>query len=106
MPGGHLTTPSKGPSCTWCFLFSDRTKSYKVEASYELPPLKIEHGRNTYCKEMGLNLWNITFETNYKIRLEHKNEDMSFTCKSFVSKLPHHQSIVANSCFSGFHPLA
>jgi hypothetical protein len=55
---------------------------------------------------MGLNLWNIVLETNYRIKLEHKNEDMSFTCKSFVSELLHHQSIIANSCLSGFHPLA
>jgi hypothetical protein len=55
---------------------------------------------------MELNLWNIALEAKYKISLEHGKEDMCFTCKSLTSKLPHCQSIVANSCFSKFHPLA
>jgi hypothetical protein len=39
---------------------------------------------------MGLNVWNIALEAKYKIRLELGKEDMSFTCKSFISELPHH----------------
>jgi hypothetical protein len=54
---------------------------------------------------MGLNVWNVAFEAKYKIRLELGKEDMSFTCKSFTSKLLHHQSVVAKSYFSRFHPL-
>jgi hypothetical protein len=50
----------------------------------------MKHGINTCGKGMGLNVWNIALEANYKIRLEHGEEDMSFTYKSFVSKLFHH----------------
>jgi len=35
--------------------------------------------------------------------LEHGKEDMSITCKSHVSKLLHHQFVVAKFCFSEFH---
>jgi hypothetical protein len=68
--------------------------------------LKVEHGRNTYNKGNGLNVWNIALQKKYKIKLEHGKENMSFTYKLFVSKLPHHQFVVAKSCFSRFHPLA
>jgi hypothetical protein len=54
---------------------------------------------------MGLNLWNIALEAKYKISLEHGKEYMSITCKPPASKLPHHQSVVANFIFSRFHPL-
>ncbi len=62
-----------------------------------------KHGRNTCGKETKLNVWNIALETKYKISLEDGKEDMSITCKSRASKLPYHKSIVAKSCFSGFH---
>jgi hypothetical protein len=65
-----------------------------VEACCELLPLQAEHGKNTCCKEMGLNLWNIALE------------DMSITCRPLASKLPHHQSVVAKKKFPRFHPLA
>jgi hypothetical protein len=39
---------------------------------------------------MGLNVWNIVFETKYKISLEDGKEDMSITYKSCISKLFHH----------------
>jgi hypothetical protein len=32
----------------------------------------------------------IALETMYKISLEHGKEDMSITCKSCASKLPHY----------------
>jgi hypothetical protein len=51
-------------------------------------------------------MWNIVLEAKYKTSLEHGKEDMSITCKSPASKLPHHHFVVANSCFSRFHPLA
>jgi hypothetical protein len=47
----------------------------------------------------GLNVWNIVLQEKYKIRLEHGKEGMSFTYKSFTSKLLHHQSIVASLVF-------
>jgi hypothetical protein len=59
---------------------------------------------------MGLNVWNNGFEPKYIINLEYGNvcwhgkEDMSITYKSHASKIPHHQSIVAKSCFSWFQP--
>ncbi len=53
---------------------------------------------------MGLNVWNIALETKYRISLENGKEDMSITCKSSISKLFYHKSIVAKSSFSGFHP--
>jgi hypothetical protein len=77
-----------------------------VEACCELLPLQAEHGKNTCCKEMGLNLWNIALEAKYKIILEHGKEDMSITCRPLASKLPHHQSVVAKKKFPRFHPLA
>jgi hypothetical protein len=39
---------------------------------------------------MGSNVWNIDLEDKYTIILEHGNEDISITCKSHASKLPHH----------------
>ncbi len=70
-----------------------------------MAPLQIGHGKNTHNKGMGLNVWNIVLEAKYKIRLEHGKEDTCFTYKSLTSKLPHHQFVVAKSCFSGFHLL-
>jgi len=52
---------------------------------------------------MGLNVWNIALEAKYIIRLEHGKENMSITCKSHISKLLHHQSVVAKFNFSKFH---
>jgi len=52
--------------------------------------LQIEHGENTYGKEMGLNVWNIALEAKYRIKLEHGKEDMSFTYKSLVLEFLHH----------------
>jgi hypothetical protein len=56
----------------------------------QIASLQIEHGKNTKDKGMGLNVWNLALEAKYRIRLKHGKEDMSFTCKSLVSKLPHH----------------
>lgn len=55
-----------------------------------MPPLQVEHGKNTCDKGMGLNEWNIDFEGKYKIGLDNGKAIMSFTCKSLTSKLPHH----------------
>jgi hypothetical protein len=55
-----------------------------------LLPLQVENERNTYDKGMGLNEWNIVLEGKYIIRLEDGKAVMSFTRKSFASKLLHH----------------
>jgi hypothetical protein len=76
-----------------------------VEVGSKLPPLQVEHEKNTCSKKNGLNVWNIVLQTKYRIRLEHGKEGMSFTYKSLASKLPHHHFIVTKSFFSRFHPL-
>jgi hypothetical protein len=48
---------------------------------------------------------NTNVETKYEISQEDGNEcniskeDLSTTCKSHASKLPHHQFVIAESCF-------
>ncbi len=48
-------------------------------------------------------MWNIALEAKYIITLEHGKEDMSIAYKSHVSKLLHHQYVVAKFRCSRFH---